>query len=135
MKRNWMIGAAVSLLVAASLLAVGIGAYRAGQRHGGTVEVLTTGESAGRTLVVPVETWRGGWHGGPGFLLFPLIVIGLILLFSSRRRGGWSAGCGAGRGRGWSTDDEHELQDWHRRAHADAPAATPERTPDPNDGR
>ena len=87
MRRNWMIGIGVSILVAASLLVVGIGAFNAGQRHGDTVRVLATGESTGQTLVVPVDTWRGGWHGGgPGFLVFPLIVIGLILLFSARRR-------------------------------------------------
>ena len=54
-------------------------------------EVVGNGEGAGRTVLVPADGygWHGGWHGpGPGFLLFPLIVIGLFLLFASRR-GGW----------------------------------------------
>ena len=37
MRRNWMIGIGVSILVAAALLVVGIGAFNAGQRHGDTV--------------------------------------------------------------------------------------------------
>lgn len=129
MTRNWMIGLGVSVLVAASLLAVGIGAFNAGQRDAETVQVVTAGETvgdmAGRTMVVPVESWRGGWHGGPGFgfVLFPLIVIGLVLLFASRRRGGW---CGPGPR---SADDD--LREWHRRAHADDPLATPGPTDGP----
>ena len=112
MKRNWMIGVAVGVLVAASLLIVGIGAYNAGQRNAETVEVVTATESAGRTVLVPVDGWRGGWHGGwgPGFLVFPLIVIGLVLLFSARRRSGW--------GPPWRYGDEG-MCEWHRRAHAD----------------
>ena len=106
-----MIGVAVGVLVAASLLLVGVGAYNAGQRNAETVEVVTAGETAGRALVVPVDTWRGGWHWGPGFLVFPLIVIGLVLLFSARRRGGWCPP--------WRYGDDEALREWHRRAHAD----------------
>lgn len=119
MRRNWMIGVAVGVLVAASLLVVGIGAYNAGQRHGETVEVVSGTETAGRTLVVPVDGWRDGWHGGPGpgFLVFPLVVIGLVLLFSARRRGGW--------GGPWRYGNDEAMREWHRRAHADDQVAPP----------
>ena len=143
MRRNWMIGIGVSILVTAALLVVGIGAFNAGQRNGDAVRVLTTGEPAGPTLVVPVDTWRSGWHGGPGFLVFPLILIGLILLFAARRRSAWGwggpCGPGPGRGRGWYADDDRELQDWHRRAHAPATDAANDAPPvtatEPDDGR
>jgi hypothetical protein len=119
-----MIGIGVSVLVAASLLVVGIAAFNAGQRHREVVEVVSAGEPAGQAVLVPVGAWRGGWHGGPGFVVFPLVVIGLILLFSARRRGGWG---GPGRWSGYGPDDDRQLQDWHRRAHADGRSARRER--------
>ena len=94
MNRKILAGIAAGLLTTATLLIVGVGAYRAGERSDRTVEVVgevaTTGEGTTRTVLVPAAAgWHGGWHGpGPGFLIFPLIVIGLFLLFASRR-GGW----------------------------------------------
>ncbi len=140
MKRNWLLGVGVGVLVTAALLAVGIGAFNAGQAHQRTVEVVTSGGEPGNgTLVVPVDSWRGGyggWHGGPWFLLFPLIVVGVILLVSSGRRRGWG-GPGPYRRAGYGPygpcgpDDDAALADWHRRAHAEpSPTATPS-TPAP----
>jgi hypothetical protein len=115
-------GIAAGLLTIAALVTVGVVAYNAGEHSDRTVqvvgEVATTGESTARTVVLPNGYWHGGWHGpGCGFLIFPLIVIGLVLLFASRR-GGW-------RGPRWYDDD---LQSWHRRQHADGAAAASDRS-------
>jgi hypothetical protein len=121
MNRKIMAGIAAGLLTTAVLLVVGVGAYRAGERSDRTVEVVgevvSNGEGTTRTVLVPADGygWNGGWHGpGPGFVLFPLIVIGLVLLFASRRRG-WRGPYGC---RGDEHDDD--LRDWHRRQHEPA---------------
>ncbi len=106
-------GIAISLLVAASLVLVGTVAYRAGSDNDVRVaRELVVGDEGTRTVVV-TDGWRGGWHGpwfGFGFLFFPLFIIGLILLFKSRRDR-WGYGP-------WSSRDE-EWREWHRRQHAD----------------
>jgi hypothetical protein len=114
MNKKVLAGIAAGVLTTAALLAVGIGAYRAGERSDRTVEVVgevvANGEGTSRTVLVPADGWHGGWHGpGFGFLVFPLIVVGLGLLFASRR-GGW-------RGPSYRDRDE-ELSAWHRRQHA-----------------
>ena len=120
MNRKILAGIAAGLLTTATLLIVAAGAYRAGERSDRTVEVVgqVASDSEGTTRTVLVPAGGYGWHGpAPGFWLFPLIVIGLILLFASRR-GGW-------RGRwhdpyGYRDDD---LREWHRRQHGDEPVA------------
>ena len=118
MNRKVLAGIAAGLLTTAALVLVGTGAYRAGQRSDATIEVVGTGveggaDLPGRMIVLAGDSWRGGWHGpGPGIFVFPLIVIGLIVLVVSRRgpgRGGWPGGRG--------------LDEWHRQAHA-APVPT-----------
>jgi hypothetical protein len=118
MNRKWLAGIAAGLLVTAALVAVGVGAYRAGERNAedGEVvgELVRSGESTARTVIID-----DGWHRGPGFfpgfVVFPLIVIGIVLLVASRRNGrGWS-------GRGYT---EVELAEWHRKAHGEAPPPT-----------
>ena len=91
MNRKILAGIAAGLLTTATLLIVAAGAYRAGERSDRTVEVVgqvaTDGESTARTVLVPAGGWHDGWHGpGPGFVLFPLIVIGLFLLFAFEAR-------------------------------------------------
>jgi hypothetical protein len=128
MNRKWITRIGISLLVAAGLVAVGGLAFRAGQRHDG-VEVardLVVGDDSARTVIVE-DGWRG-WHGGGpgfgfGFLFFPLVIVGLVLLFS--RRGRWSGGP-------WRSRDE-ELREWHRRAHADDTSAAPTPPTSPTD--
>jgi hypothetical protein len=111
MNRNVLKGIAISLLVAASLVLVGTIAYRAGSDDDVRVaRELVVGDEGTRTVIVS-DGWRGGLHGpGFGFLFFPLVVIGLILLFSSRRDR-W------GRGP-WQSRDE-EWREWHKKQHAD----------------
>jgi len=119
MSKKWMTAIGASLLVTAALIIVGIGAYRAGERDGTDVEVvgevIREGELAGRTVVVDADRWDGHWGFFPGFFVFPLVVIGLVLLFAQRRRS-W---CGP---RHYSDD---RLADWHRRAHEESPPTPP----------
>ena len=120
MNTKILAGIAAGLLTTATLLIVAAGAYRAGERSDRTVEVVgqvvSDGEGTTRTVVVPAGGygWHDGWHGpGPGLFIFPLIVVGLIVLFWSRR-GGWHGPPGY-------RDDN--LREWHRRQHGDEPAA------------
>ena len=117
MSRNWLIGVGVGLLATAALVTVGVTAYELGERE--TEQVIVTGtESVGGRIIVDNDGWR---HGpGPGFLILPLVIVGAILLLSSRRRHGW---CGPGYRRGpW--DDQRFRDDWERRPDrpVDAPA-------------
>jgi hypothetical protein len=119
MNRKILAGIAAGLLTTAVLLSVGIGAYRAGERSDQTVqvvgEVVSSGEGTTRTVLVPANGfgWNGGWHGpGPGFFIFPLFVIGLFVLFASRR-GGWRDRCHDYPGR----YDDDRLREWHRHQH------------------
>ena len=121
-------GVAAGLLTTAVLALVGIGAYRAGQRSDATIEVV--GRAVGQsdaTRTVVVDGWHGGWHGPwPGFFLFPLIIVGLVILFATRRGRGWGGGPRDGG------DRERHLDDWHRRAHgADVAPASPAVPPIP----
>ncbi len=121
MNRKWLAGIGAGVLVTAALILVGAGAYRAGERSSDDVqvvgEVVRESGSATRTIVVD----GGGWHHGPGFFpgffVFPLIVIGIVLLVASRRR----AWYGPPR---WQYG-EAELAEWHRRAHGEAPPPPP----------
>jgi hypothetical protein len=117
MNKKILAGIAAGLLAVAALLTVGIVAYNAGERSDRQVEVVgevvANGESATRTVLVTADGWHGGWRGpGFGFLIFPLIVLGLVLFFASRR-GGWR---GPRYYDGYSDD---ELRAWHRRQHGD----------------
>ena len=125
-KRLWT-GLLVGLLGAMALLAVGVGAYHAGENHSEPAATVVPGAAGAAGEVVRVVDY-GHWRGGPpvGFL-FPLLIIGLIVvLVAGRRRAywghpGWGGPCGAG-GR------ETMLSDWHRQAHAE-PRETQADTP------
>jgi hypothetical protein len=134
MNRRIWTGVFAGVLAASVLLSVGLGAYRAGQHH----EVVTRVAGDGEVVrVVDGDGWR---HGpGPGFLLFPLVGIGLIVLLVGRHRGahgygGYGGGwCGPGPGAGWGPESrearESRIEDWHRRAHGESPAAPPAAPP------
>jgi hypothetical protein len=128
-------GLLVGLLGAMALLAVGVGAYHAGQDHTTPVPTVAPGE--------PVRVLEyGHWHGGPPFgFLFPLLFVGLIvLLVAGRRRAywgrphgpGWGPGPGGWGPGGWSGPEggrEAMLADWHRRAHGDPSPPSPAQAP------
>lgn len=116
MNRLWT-GVVAGVLAAALLLTVGIGAYRAGQEDEVVTQVVTDSETSGEVVRVVDDGWRDG--PGPGFFLFPLLIIGLIFLFA--RRGRWHGhghGCGPHGYRSYRAEErEAWMQDWHRRAH------------------
>jgi hypothetical protein len=126
MSRRVWTGLLVGLLAATALVAVGAGAYHAGEDR-----VVTVAPVAG----APGETVRvigyGHWgHWGPPFgFLFPLLIIGLIvLLIAGRRRAYWGDhhhhphGPGPWGGPFGPEGREAMLADWHRRAHGEAGA-------------
>jgi hypothetical protein len=124
MNRKWMFGIAVSVLTAAALILVGVGAYRAGERNADddievVGEVIGEGGSDGRTIIVDRDGWdRDGFF--PGFFVFPLVVIGVVLLVASRRRRWYG-----GPGRYYGCDQGDGLDEWHRKAHAETAPAPP----------
>jgi hypothetical protein len=101
---------AVAALVLVGLVAlIGVNVYEAGVAQGIA--------DAGRTVVasgqpVPVVYYPGShWgYGGFGFFWPLLWIVGLFLLFGLLR---------GGRGK-WGGHHDR-LEDWHRRAHQDAP--------------
>jgi hypothetical protein len=101
MDRKWFIGIGVGLIATATLVAVGAGAYEMGQRSTDRVLVAAT-ETAGGRIVVD----HGWGRGGPGHLVVPLLIVGAILLFASRRRR-W---CGPGPG--WDAEWRYR-HGWH----------------------
>jgi hypothetical protein len=140
MSRRLWTGLLVGVIAAMALVAVGVGAFHAGQSHEITTVAPVVGGAPGETVrVVGYGHW-GPWGGGPHFgFLFPLLFIGMIvLLFAGRRRaywgrpwgpgpwggpGGWAGGpCGPGGG------PDAALTDWHQRVHA-GPNETPAGTP------
>ena len=138
-KRLWT-GLLVGLIGAMALVAVGVGAFHAGERHEITTVAPVVGAVPGETVrLVGYGHW-GPWGGPPFGFLFPLLFIGLIvLLLAGRRRAYWGRHWGPGHGGwggpgGWGPSPcgpvgpgapgrEAALADWHQRAHA-APAET-----------
>jgi hypothetical protein len=120
-KRLWT-GLLVGLLGAMALVAVGVGAFHAGQRHEITAVAPVVGEAGEAVRVVGYGHWGPGWGGPPFGFFFPLLIIGLIaLLIAGRRRAYWGGSygpCGPGGKQGM-------LADWHRQAHAEQTGPPP----------
>jgi hypothetical protein len=118
MRRGW--GIAALVLTILLLVGVGIGAY-----HAGVDEGIRRGADAGQVVEV-VGGYGYGGHGGffPfGLLLFPLVIVGVVLLFRAafggpRWGGGWY---GPGSRGPWSEEGrarfEERAGEWHRRQH------------------
>lgn len=141
MNRRIWTGVVAGVLAAAVLLTVGIGAYRAGQDDELVTRVVSEGEPGRSGEVVRVVGDHHGWGPGPGpfFFLFPLLVIGLIVLLVRRgSRPGWGHGWGHG-GPGWHRpygpgDRSGWFDEWHRRAHEEAEANPSDDRPAPPSG-
>ncbi len=135
MDKKVLTGIAAGLIVTATLTMVGLGAYRAGQRSDQTVQVI--GEGSAPTLVVPrggYDGWYGHGHGpgGGGFFLFPLLILGLVLFFAARRRGGCRAYGGPGGYAPRHRWDDADMQAWHAQEHAPVtPAGAATQPPQP----
>lgn len=128
--RVW-VGVLAGVAAALVLLLVAGGAYRAGERDNDDdraveqVVVDEDGEPGGDRVVRVVDDDDRDWGPGPGFFLFPLLVILLIVLAFRASRGGghgWGhRGYGRPYGHGppWMGPEERAgwLDDWHRRSH------------------
>jgi hypothetical protein len=118
MRRAW-IGVVAGLLAATLLVGVALTAYHVGRNHEVTTEVVSNGE------VVHVVGGHWGYGPGPGFFLFPVLlltVVLVVLVVRGRHPGGpWGY-----RGYGpWSPGGPSPaLDDWHRRAHQTEGAST-----------
>lgn len=119
MNRRVWTGVIAGVLAATVLLTVGIGSYRAGQDDEVVARTVSDGEA-----VRVVE--HHGWGFFPGFFLFPLLVIGLIVLLARGRRGyGWHRSYGPGFYGGYGPgpcgaggyDLQVGMHEWHRRMH------------------
>lgn len=135
--------AAILLVV---VLVIGGGIIATTAYQAGLSTAVTTATGSGGTVVTPVVVPAyGHWYGWSPFgaifgffatLFFLFIVFGLIRAILWRggpgRRGGWGGpGYWGGKG-GWGGPDGHghspsearaheTFDDWHRRAHGDAP--------------
>ena len=138
MRRAIVIGAAVLVLLAA--IGIGVGVYNAGVHDGVAQGLQQSGEN---TQVVRVIDggYRHGYGFFPfGFFLFPLVVIGIILLargafWRGRWGGPWRGGPYGGGWGGpgpWGPGGPQRYEEWHRRQHEEKadqqPGATAERT-------
>lgn len=113
MRRGMWIG--VALLVILALVGVGIGAYNAGLHQGI--------EDSDRAVEV-VRVVGHGWGFPFGLILFPLFLIGIVLLvrgaFGRRHWGGpGHHGPGSGWGPGGGGGRAAMLEEWHRRMHGE----------------
>jgi len=131
-KKVWT-GLLAGVLAAGVLLSVGLGAFWAGQRESVTVTRVAgdgkviDGPVTDGGVVRVIDDGRWGHGPGPGFFLFPLLAIGLVVLLVGRgRRGGYGGPggwCGPGPERGWGP--EARMEEWHRKAHEEPSPATP----------
>jgi hypothetical protein len=145
MRRGIVIVGVVFVVLAA--IGIGVGAYHAGEAHGVAQQVGTTADGAAVVHVVDGDGY--GWgHAGffPfGLLLFPLLIVGTVLLVRAALwpgRGPWRSwgpgggfngpdgpGFGSGGGRdAWLARAEA----WHRSMHATEGPSAPETAPRPD---
>ena len=140
MRRMMVVGAAILALLA--VIGIGVAAYSAGVDEGISRQVAHSG-NADQVVRVVGHGW--GWGYGPGFgfpfglILFPLFVIGIVLLargaFARGRWGGpprwWGPGGPGGYGPPGSWGGPAALDEYHRRLHEEPPTpAGPGDAPD-----
>jgi len=139
MSRRLWTGLLVGVIAALALVAVGVGAFHAGETHSVVTTVAPVAGAPGETVrVVGYGHW-GPWGGPPFGFLFLLLFVGLIIvLLAGRRRAYWGrpwgpAGWGSGGpgGGGWAGGPcapaarDAALADWHQQAHAGPPEPPP----------
>jgi len=148
MNRRVWAGVLAGVLAATVLLTVGVGAYRAGQDDEAVTRVVTETSDGEVVRVVRDGDWGRHWGPGPGFFLFPLLIIGLVFLFARGGRRHWHGyGHGYGYGPPWHRpygpgpygpggpeDPEQRWREWHDRLHGGEPTTGTEAptAPSPN---
>jgi hypothetical protein len=140
MRRSMAIGLAILAVLA--VVGIGVAAYSAGVDEGMSRELAQRGDADQVVRVVGHGYY--GWGRGFGFpfglILFPLFVIGIVLLvrgaFGRGRWGGpgwWGPGYRPGGPGGYGPPGPWggpaAFDDWHRRQH-EQPPAEPGRTGD-----
>lgn len=135
MNRRVWAGVAAGVLAALVLLTVGFGGYQAGRDDDdSTTEIVRESGESGDGQVVHVVHDGRRWGPGPGFFLFPLLIVFVVFALvrgrGHRHYGHW--GPGSYRPGYWGGDPESHLQEWHRRQHEGGASteATPPTTPD-----
>jgi hypothetical protein len=147
MRRTMVVGAAILAVLA--VIGIGVAAFNAGIDEGMSRELARTGDP---DRVVRVVGHGYGWGYGRGFgfpfglILFPLFVIGLVLLIRGafwRGRwggpprwwgpGGWSPGGPGGYGPPGPWGGPAAFDEYHRRLH-EQPRAPAEPDAEPGQG-
>lgn len=120
------------LVVILGGIAVGVGAYNAGERNGIAqgIEQVQVAQANGQTVQIVHVVDEGRHWFFPGFFLFPFVFIGLLFLFGGivRGAGRWGHHGPGGHGPGpWNEEGrrrfEERAREWHRKEHGDAPPA------------
>ncbi len=120
------------LVVILGGIGIGVGAYRAGERHGIAqgIEQVQVAQDNGQTVQVVhvVDDGRSAFF--PGFFLFPFFLFGMFFLIGGifRGAGRWGKGGPHGHGPGpWNEEGRRRFEErarvWHQHEHGDAPPA------------
>jgi hypothetical protein len=138
MRRAMVIGAVLLAILAG--IGIGVAVYNAGLDQGVAEGLRQSGQDAQAVRVIGPRYGHGygyGWGFFPfGLILFPLLVIGIILLVRGafwRGRWGGPGGYGPG-GYGWGPPGPwgqggpQRFEEWHRRQH-DQPGERPGEQP------
>ena len=112
MRNKILGGVAAGLLTVAILASVGLGAYDVGRNDRTSAQVSETSRTVDGSGAGVVVIDRDGHRGG--FFLFPLFIVGAVLLISRRRHGWGRRGYGGACG---PTGSPQGFDDWHQRAH------------------
>jgi hypothetical protein len=126
-------GVAIAALVVVILggIAIGVGAYRAGERNGIAqgIEQVQVAQDNGQSVQV-VHVVDTGRQFFPGFFLFPLFLFGAFFLIGGifRGAGRWGHTGPHGHGPGpWNEEGrrrfEERAREWHRHEHGETPPA------------
>ena len=115
MRRTMVVGAAILAILA--VIGIGVVAFNAGIDEGVSRQLASSGDT-GQVVRVVGPGWGHGYGRGFGFpfglILFPLLVIGIVLLV---RGAFWRGRWGGPRWGGPAGFD-----DYHRRLHEQPPA-------------
>jgi hypothetical protein len=146
MRRSMVIGAAILAVLA--VVAIGVVAFNAGVDQGISQQLARTGDAQAVRVVGP--GWGWGYGRGFGFpfglILFPLLIVGIVLLVRGAFwRGRWGGGPrwwgpggygpGGPGGYGPGGYGPQAFDEYHRRLHEQPPApAGPGATPEGSGG-